>query len=430
MVCPQERASSFIKITLSKLEKYLFYLLIILLPVNLGKHFIFPFSYVNGILVDYLIPTLYLTDLLILGLLSLWAVREAKLPRLLGLIKDLKERKIILILLLFLISLAPSVILVDNQPAAVYRYLKISEYIFLAFYIARNYKFKDIFSKLSFLLSIGALFEGVLVLAQFIKQTSIFGYLFLGEPVFNSSMFGVAKYEIFNRLLVRPYGTFPHPNVMGGYFALLIPWFIFRFVEARRCDLRKQTLWWGLVLVVCVTGFLLSFSRTAIIVGILGSLGVLWWVGNLGHKKEIKIIPAVISLSISRRIFLAGAAFKAIQEKPFFGVGLNNFTVYLARSRSLLEETRYLQPVHNVFLLIFAESGVLAGVLFVLFLGSVVISLMRPIRPMGPMTLPAISLIQIVLISLSDHYFWTIQQTSIFFWLIIGFGLGYARLEK
>ena len=95
-----------------------------------------------------------------------------------------------------------------------------------------------------------------------------------------------------------------------------------------------------------------------------------------------------------------------------------------------MEETRYLQPVHNVFLLIFAESGVLAGVLFVLFLGSVVISLMRPIRPMGPMTLPAISLIQIVLISLSDHYFWTIQQTSIFLWLIIGFGLGYARLEK
>jgi hypothetical protein len=421
---------------LNKLEKYLFYLLLLILPVNLAKHFIFPFSYVNGVLVDYLIPTLYLTDILILGLLVLWALREAKGLKLLRLLKGLKERKTVILLLIFLVSLLPSVILAPNQPAAVYRFLKISEYVFFVFYIARNYNFKDIFPKLALFISVGALFEGVLVAAQFIKQASVFGYLFLGEPVFNSSMFGVAKIEIFNRLLVRPYGTFPHPNVMGGYFALLIPWFIYRFVEAKKLGLRKQIFWWVTVLVISVTGLLLSFSRTAIIVGILGVLGVMGGVRNLGKLGDLgnaKTMPAVISLSITRRIFLAGASFRAIWERPFFGVGLNNFTVYLGRASSLLEETRFLQPVHNVFLLIFAESGIAAGVLFLVFLMLVarsLISHMSLMRHIGPVFLLAISLIQIILISLSDHYFWTIQQTSIFFWLIIGFGLGYAKLEK
>ncbi|MEA3355691.1 MAG: hypothetical protein U9Q63_04395, partial [Patescibacteria group bacterium] len=48
----------------------LFYLIIFLIPCNLSKHFILPSSYVNGILVDYLIPSIYFTDILIIILLG------------------------------------------------------------------------------------------------------------------------------------------------------------------------------------------------------------------------------------------------------------------------------------------------------------------------------------------------------------------------
>ena len=72
---------------------------------------------------DYLIPTLYLTDILIFGLLTLWVVREIGVIRLHRLLKGLKERKAIILLLLFWMFLIPSVIFASNQPAAVYRFI-------------------------------------------------------------------------------------------------------------------------------------------------------------------------------------------------------------------------------------------------------------------------------------------------------------------
>lgn len=51
-------------------SKRLFYLLIFFLPLNLGKHFILRDSFVSGLLVDYLIPTIYIQDVLILLILG------------------------------------------------------------------------------------------------------------------------------------------------------------------------------------------------------------------------------------------------------------------------------------------------------------------------------------------------------------------------
>src|SRR3990167_937702 len=57
---------------LLKLHKTVFLVFIFTLPFNLSKHFVFSWSYVNGNLVDYLIPTLYITDILIALILLLW----------------------------------------------------------------------------------------------------------------------------------------------------------------------------------------------------------------------------------------------------------------------------------------------------------------------------------------------------------------------
>ena len=45
--------------------KKLFFLLILLLPLNLGKHFVIKDSYVLGLLIDYLIPTIFVQDILV-----------------------------------------------------------------------------------------------------------------------------------------------------------------------------------------------------------------------------------------------------------------------------------------------------------------------------------------------------------------------------
>ena len=63
-------------------------------------------------------------------------------------------------------------------------------------------------------------------------------------------------------------------------------------------------------------------------------------------------------LSISERI---------IADNPIIGVGTGQFIMTTERLFSNLEIWQY-QPVHNVFLLIWSEWGIVGLVLFILFL--------------------------------------------------------------
>ena len=54
------------------LSKKIFFILIFLIPVNLGKHFEIFSSFVGGVLVDYLVPTIFVQDILILLIILLW----------------------------------------------------------------------------------------------------------------------------------------------------------------------------------------------------------------------------------------------------------------------------------------------------------------------------------------------------------------------
>ena len=128
------------------LEAKVFALLLLFLPVNLAKHFLFAFAYVDGILVDYLLPTVYLTDILIWALLGFWVFRElqktpsktlststiSRLDRSLGVYTPK------LCLLVFVVVLGFSVLGARNQPSAVYRWLKLVEYVLFSFYVSKH----------------------------------------------------------------------------------------------------------------------------------------------------------------------------------------------------------------------------------------------------------------------------------------------------
>ena len=54
------------------------------------------------------------------------------------------------------------------------------------------------------------------------------GYFwYLGERSFYASTPGIAAVSFQGRLLLRPYATFPHPNVFGGFLAIVLPLMIF-----------------------------------------------------------------------------------------------------------------------------------------------------------------------------------------------------------
>ena len=217
-------------ITLKRIQSILFYLLLFLLPSNLGYHFILPSSYVQGILVDYLIPTLYLTDILIFGLFGFW-LRETIYQKLK--IKHQNYRPKLkkfefyfVILLLAVCFLILNISRAVNPMAAAYKWLKLAEMGWLFWYLNKQLRIGK-FSNCELakntlikILSLSVLWQSTLAIAQWIKQGSVFGYWFFGEQPYTIAAAGIKTVSWFGQLKAVPMGTFPHPNVLAAFLAL------------------------------------------------------------------------------------------------------------------------------------------------------------------------------------------------------------------
>ncbi|MBI4050716.1 MAG: hypothetical protein HY396_01945, partial [Candidatus Doudnabacteria bacterium] len=82
------------------------------------------------------------------------------------------------------------------------------------------------------------------------------------------------------------------------------------------------------------------------------------------------------------------------------------------------------QPVHNIYFLITAESGILALLVFVTILYYIVRRAVAHALAGRHAVLNFTLLIVLggfLFIGLFDHYLWTIQQGSLIFWLTLGF---------
>ena len=166
------------------LEKSFFYAIILFLPAQLGKHFWPQFSFVDGIRIDYLSPTLYFTDILILLLFATFVCRHSvskikisnfKFPinfktqnLFIGLLFTSAKSKLCLLVILVFIGSIFSL----SPIAGLYKLVKIIELTFFGWYIASYVKQKKDWVTILILLTIGVVFESVLALWQFVKQAS------------------------------------------------------------------------------------------------------------------------------------------------------------------------------------------------------------------------------------------------------------------
>jgi len=361
----------------------LFYLILILLPVNLAKHIPLVSSYVSGIKVDYLIPALYLTDILILCLLIFYKGST--------LVKKLWP----------LLLLLPSVIFAASPIPALYKLIKLVEFGLFWFWLKAN-RPKISPNLVAKSLSFAIIFQSLLSLAQWFKQSSVFGYLFFGEQPFNQATANIDRIVwLDGSLKIPPLGTFPHPNVLAAFLILSLP-YIYQHLSNK--SLKIFTLILGLITLF------LTFSLSTWLAGLL--LVIPWLLSQ--HFSKIRayvislgLILIVLSLatrfsflappsSFTRRSQLAQIAVKMIQTKPLAGIGLNNFTISMDQFGYVTSTTRFFQPVHNLFLLILAETGIL-GLIGLLLIATQIIKL-------------NLSLAIILFLGLFDHYFLTLQQ--------------------
>ena len=129
--------------------------------------------------------------------------------------------------------------------------------------------------------------------------------------------------------------------------------------------------------------------------------------------------------SLVERGQLINQSFLMVKSNPVFGVGINNFFNNLSFSNNQLAIS-LIQPVHNIFLFIFSETG-LIGLCFFVFI------FYKAIRKLFYKSLQKerkyllLLLFAIIFLGFFDHYFLTIQQGQILFSIIIGTTLSYKN---
>ncbi len=442
------------------------------LPTQLGLHFWPSWAFILGRRVDYLSPTIYLTDLLLVATVGSWMVstflgsfprrRESRLQKLDPRIKseDDKRRRLqknkrnilnVFSPLCFFIFVGFNIFLANNKLVALYHWIKVLEYGLLALYI---WKTKPRIQDIVFPLSIGVLYSSLIAIGQFVLQHSV-GLWILGERTFGATTPGIAKtvWCQFSKTgcvtLLRAYATFPHPNVLGGFLAVTMPLIISNFQFLISNQTKKVSILKLTTLLVGVVALLLTFSRSAIIIFVLSIVYSVWrkkkdskneipafagmtkgWRGMttivagviIGLVILFLLVPlSSVDESVVVRQQLNEAAVKQFISSPLVGVGLGNFLVELPKTL-FSKGVYFLQPAHNIYLLLLAEVGLFGVGLVSLFVLSLYRVLGITYRGKNKIhnTAYTIPLLALLLLGLVDHYPLTLQQGQLLFALLLG----------
>ena len=390
-------------------RKFIFYLLLLFLPTQFGKHFWPDFSYVLGIRVDYLSPTLYFTDILIGTLFVLWIFSKGKFQ--ISNFKFLIKSQVLIYELIFAFFLV-GIGLSKSPPLGFYGLVKLLEFVFFGFYTAAH--FKDLKKETVLILfSAGILFESLLSIFQFLNHGSLQGiFYFFGERIFNSQTPGIANASLGGALVLRPYGTFSHPNVLAGYLVVVMTLIAGRIMNQ---ELRIKKIALGLILTIGTAALLLTLSRVAVFVWVIICVFCLLRKFMIQNSYFIILFAAALLFlgmvtplgsrfvdlrltdeAVVQRGALINNSLAMVKEHSVFGVGLNNFIINLPLHEKI-------QPVHNIFLLIASETGLVGLGFFAWFL-------YKTYKRIMIHNSLFIILSSILILGMFDHYPLTLQQ--------------------
>lgn len=426
---------------LGKIRSFLFFLIVFFISSQVGLHFWPDFAYVNGIRIDYLSPTLYLLDLLIfgwLGLFGIYLIRNKTNIRI-----TIQSRIFKILLALFILGLLINIFLARSPGVHIFGMLKLGELGIFSILISKTFNKKDIPYFVD-VLSLSAILSATLAIWQFFKQSSVGGlWYFLGERTFDTSTIGISTVNLGGQFL-RPYGAFPHPNVLAFFLLMAIIFSIFRI--SYETNLYQKSL-----LIFSATlssiALMLTFSRISIFlalclifyaiftkarrntrhylfggIGLVGILGMLFFPELLNSQFLLR--------GIDFRQELIVQSFQIFSSNPYFGIGFNNFFIHQA---PLIKEISPIifQPPHNIFVLALLSLGLFGFWIFPAVFILAVRSLLKKIQTKESSVRDFYKSIFIVLLSIIiagmfDHFFLTLEQGQIILALI--FGLSFAKL--
>lgn len=388
------------------LETVIVSLLIVLLPTQLGKHFWPDWSLVYSLKIDYLAVTVYLWDLLAAGLWIVFLIRRPNI-----------NRKALGVFSLFIVLNSASLVF-GNFGIGISRLLNWIPAGLWGVYIASQHG-EIVQKKILKFLPLAVIFSAGLALVQFFLSRTV-GFWLLGERSFDLSTPGIATFNWYGQVFLRPYTTFPHPNVLAAF--MLLSGILLLFLTKKKSYFQMFT---QLAVVLTV---LVSFSRASIAV-----YGAILFFVLRKKVLYLALIAMILSpllyvrfesafnfdqLSVIRREELAQTAWRMFELNPVLGVGLNNYIPTAVSSSFLTGTNRFLQPVHNIFLLVLSESGVVGLIGLLLLL----LSPLAFYKSNNLLSRPQIIglLLVITFLGMLDHYLLTLAQGQRMLFLLWG----------
>ena len=331
---------------------------------------------------------------------------------------------------------------------------------------------------LSFILGSFHAFFGIL---QVVNQGSL-GITFFKESIFSASQEGVATVIIAGNELVRAYGFFPHPNILGGYLGvtLLITLIYTLVFHQKMFHVEHKWIIRGGVFIQFL-GLLLTFSKSAILAFIIVGAYFFSKMFHVEHFKQSKMesnVPRgtlfsgslvkkmdqkveeksfLLMFHVEHWLFIIGiillyGLYKAINlyyffvqplkerliplemvkeifyQYPFFGLGAGQFVyqMQLFTERNVMD-WEY-QPIHNIYLGIFTEVGIIGFLIFLFF----IYMLLKSNVPRGTILGLGVKIffVYILIIGIFDHYTLDIQQGQLLFWFLMGLVASITIIDK
>lgn len=218
------------------------------------------------------------------------------------------------------------------------------------------------------------LFQTVIAAIQLITQHSVTGYLPFGEVNLSSPL--VAKgVNLAGALYKLPYGTTVHPNILAGAAALFL---LILILSHRLTRLGLVVSCFATFLVIVAAQSLTAALALAISLTIYFSQRLIPPQLSRGALLAIPLTSLLLfsshslltssNPSLQRRAQLQQIATHMIVAHPLSGIGWNNFTRDQEGYGYVSSTVRFLQPVHNIWLLLVAELGIGGWLLVSLFI--------------------------------------------------------------
>jgi O-antigen ligase len=342
---------------------------------------------------------------------------------------------------------ALSLIVAQNIPAAVAGLVYMCQQFIFCLIIANSINGKKDIEWILGGIILGIFFEAILGIYQGIVGHPA-GLFFLGE---NQSV----RQQILDQITSnRVQGTLGHPNSFSIYVTTGLPFLLAWFFITKNTITR---LLCGAIFLIGATSLIFSLSRSGwiefLIISAIGLMAAVYLkrikmryavllalLASLVLMGLVFFGPDVILLrltsndrgSANSRIILAKTALAIIKDHPLLGVGLNNYMLAMF----LYDPSNFRLLVHNVYLLITAETGLLGGATFILLLASALINCWRIFIRSKDDTLSALSIglfsaiTAIAIHGLVDYDLIGDGRLSSQFWLLIAMVAAIVQYQK